>query len=155
MFCEMLTSLEYKCVNKQTCWVRVRSVFKVRNFRTRTRTRTSEKLCFSVLFLKFSVKFFPATFWIPPLIGRSNCKLRHTRPPERFEGRLGCVAARAARLRSGADFGRRFKTRLHTTQIPIPVFILFPFALRCLKNKYVNALTQKRTLLFCSSSLLI
>jgi hypothetical protein len=32
----MLTSFEYKCVNKQTRWVRVRRVFKVRNFRTRT-----------------------------------------------------------------------------------------------------------------------
>jgi hypothetical protein len=31
-FCEMLTSLQYKCVNKQTRWVRVRRVFKVRIF---------------------------------------------------------------------------------------------------------------------------
>jgi hypothetical protein len=46
----MLTSLQYKYVNKQTRWVRVRRVFKVRNFRTRTleksadSDRTSEKL---------------------------------------------------------------------------------------------------------------
>jgi hypothetical protein len=32
-FCEMLTSLQYKCVNKQTHQVRVRSVFKVREVR--------------------------------------------------------------------------------------------------------------------------
>jgi hypothetical protein len=45
----MLTSLQYKCVNKQTRWVRVRSGFKVRvrglQRSPRTRTRTSEKLC--------------------------------------------------------------------------------------------------------------
>jgi hypothetical protein len=49
-FCEMLTSLEYKCVNKQTRWVRVRRVFKVRNFRTQT--RTSEKLWYMVQFYR-------------------------------------------------------------------------------------------------------
>jgi hypothetical protein len=47
----MLTSLQYKCVNKQTRWVRVRvrRVFKVRvrglQRSPRTQTRTSEKLC--------------------------------------------------------------------------------------------------------------
>jgi hypothetical protein len=41
----MLTSLEYKCVNNQTCRVRVRRAFKVRNFRT----RTSEKYILSYL----------------------------------------------------------------------------------------------------------
>jgi hypothetical protein len=35
----MLTSLEYKRVNKQTRSVRVRRVFKVRNFRTRREVR--------------------------------------------------------------------------------------------------------------------
>jgi hypothetical protein len=38
----MLTSLQYKCVNKQTRWVRVRRVFKVRNFRTRTWEKSAD-----------------------------------------------------------------------------------------------------------------
>jgi hypothetical protein len=38
----MLTSLQYKCVNKQTRWVRVRRVFKVRNFRTRTSEKSAD-----------------------------------------------------------------------------------------------------------------
>jgi hypothetical protein len=38
----MLTSLQYKCVNKQTRWVRVRSLFKVRNFRTRTSEKSAD-----------------------------------------------------------------------------------------------------------------
>jgi hypothetical protein len=42
MKCWLLYSI-YKCVNKQTRWVWVQMVFKVRNFRNRT--RTSEKLC--------------------------------------------------------------------------------------------------------------
>jgi hypothetical protein len=42
IFCEMLTSLEYKCVNKQTRWVRVRRVFKVQNFRSRTSEKSAD-----------------------------------------------------------------------------------------------------------------
>jgi hypothetical protein len=41
-FCEMMTTLEYKCVNKQTRWVRVRRVFKVWNFRTRTSDKSAD-----------------------------------------------------------------------------------------------------------------
>jgi hypothetical protein len=41
-FCEMLTSLQYKCVNKQTRWFRVWRVFKVRNFRTRTSEKSAD-----------------------------------------------------------------------------------------------------------------
>jgi hypothetical protein len=45
----MLTSLQYKCINKQTRWVQVRSVFKVRGLQRSPRTRTSKKLCQLVL----------------------------------------------------------------------------------------------------------
>jgi hypothetical protein len=38
----MLKFLQYKCVNKQTRWVRVRRVFKVRNFRTRTSEKSAD-----------------------------------------------------------------------------------------------------------------
>jgi hypothetical protein len=38
----MLTSFPYKCVNKQTRWVHVRRVFKVRNFRTRTSEKSAD-----------------------------------------------------------------------------------------------------------------
>jgi hypothetical protein len=38
----MLTYLQYKCVNKQTRLVRVRRVFKVRNFRTRTLEKSAD-----------------------------------------------------------------------------------------------------------------
>jgi hypothetical protein len=39
---EMLTSLQYKCVNTQTRWVRVRRIFKVRNFRTRSSEKSAD-----------------------------------------------------------------------------------------------------------------
>jgi hypothetical protein len=39
---DFFTSLQYKCVNKQTRWVRVRRVFKVRNFRTRTSEKSAD-----------------------------------------------------------------------------------------------------------------
>jgi hypothetical protein len=38
----MLTSLQYKCVNKQTRWVRVQRVFKVQNFRIRTSEKSTD-----------------------------------------------------------------------------------------------------------------